>query len=35
MYIDFSALYTDEHDKDLRAKSCSPIYGMKFVVKEE
>jgi len=35
MYIDFSALYTDGPDNGLRAKSCLPIYGMKFVVKEQ
>ena len=35
MYIVFTALYTDGPDNGLRAKSCLPVYSMKFVVKEQ
>jgi len=33
--MDIMALYTDDPDNGLRAKSCLPIYGMKFVVKKQ
>lgn len=35
MYMDFIALYTDGPDNGLWAKSCLPIYSMKYVVKEQ